>query len=75
MKQSIVRKAFKDTIPVMSGYLVLGIGFGVVLASRTSGIYCQRGGDTASYLETKYAAQYHRWDSVLYDIDPFYYLK
>jgi len=38
MKQSIVRKAFKDTIPVMSGYLVLGIGFGVVLASRGYGV-------------------------------------
>jgi len=38
MKQSILRKAFKDTIPVMSGYLVLGIGFGVVLASRGYGV-------------------------------------
>ena len=38
MKQSIVRKAFNDTIPVMSGYLVLGIGFGVVLASRGYGV-------------------------------------
>lgn len=30
--------AFRDTIPVMSGYLVLGIGFGILLHSKGYGI-------------------------------------
>jgi len=38
MNQRVLKRAFKDTIPVMSGYLVLGIGFGVVLASRGYGV-------------------------------------
>ncbi len=32
MKKEIVKQAFIKTIPVMAGYLVLGIGFGVLLA-------------------------------------------
>ena len=35
MNKSIIKKAFTDTIPVMTGYLALGIGFGVLL--RTGG--------------------------------------
>ena len=39
MKQSsLIRRALKDTLPVMSGYMVLGIGFGMVLASRGYGV-------------------------------------
>ena len=32
--RELVRKAFRDTIPVMTGYLVLGIGFGILLKTR-----------------------------------------
>ena len=32
MKKEIVKQAFIKTIPVMAGYLVLGVGFGVLLA-------------------------------------------
>ncbi|MBQ8589769.1 MAG: AzlC family ABC transporter permease [Firmicutes bacterium] len=39
VRSTVIRRAFKDTIPVMSGYLVLGIGFGVVLASRGYGVF------------------------------------
>ncbi len=35
MNKDILKKAFRDTIPVMTGYLALGIGFGVIL--RTNG--------------------------------------
>lgn len=31
--KGIMKKAFSDTIPVMTGYLVLGFGFGIVLKS------------------------------------------
>ncbi|MBR6500946.1 MAG: AzlC family ABC transporter permease [Firmicutes bacterium] len=34
----VIRRALKDTIPVMSGYVVLGIGFGMVFASRGYGV-------------------------------------
>ena len=37
MKKSI-REAFFATIPVMAGYIVLGIGFGVLLSSKGYGI-------------------------------------
>ena len=33
MKRSTLKTAFLDTLPVMAGYLVLGIGFGI-LADR-----------------------------------------
>ena len=33
-----VKKAFVDTIPVMTGYLVLGIGFGIVLETKGFGV-------------------------------------
>ena len=35
MGKGVVKKAFIDTIPVMTGYVVLGIGFGILL--RTNG--------------------------------------
>jgi len=31
--KGIMKKAFSDTIPVMTGYLVLGFGFGIILKS------------------------------------------
>ncbi len=31
--RSLFKKAFSDTVPVMTGYLVLGFGFGIVLKS------------------------------------------
>lgn len=31
--KSLIKKAFSDTVPVMTGYLVLGFGFGIVLKS------------------------------------------
>lgn len=34
----IVKKAFGDTIPVLTGYLVLGFGFGIILKSNGYGI-------------------------------------
>lgn len=37
-KISDIKKAFFATIPVMAGYLVLGIGFGMVLRSRGFGV-------------------------------------
>ena len=35
MKKQLIRQAFTDTVPVMTGYLVLGAGFGVLL--KTAG--------------------------------------
>lgn len=36
--KKIIKKAFKDTIPVLTGYLVLGFGFGIILNSSGYGI-------------------------------------
>lgn len=36
-KKSDVKKAFVTTIPVMTGYLVLGMGFGIVLSTKGLG--------------------------------------
>lgn len=36
-KNSDVKKAFVATIPVMTGYLVLGMGFGIVLSTKGLG--------------------------------------
>lgn len=33
-----IKKAFVDTIPVMTGYVVLGIGFGIVLGTKGYGV-------------------------------------
>ena len=38
MKQTIVKKAFIASMPVMAGYIVLGTGFGIVLSSNGYGI-------------------------------------
>lgn len=35
----VVKKAFYDTVPVMTGYIVLGIGFGIVLRSAGYGLW------------------------------------
>lgn len=37
MKSDEIKKAFLATIPVMAGYIVLGIGFGVLLSSKGYG--------------------------------------
>jgi len=37
MKQSI-RRAFLDTVPVLTGYLVLGFGFGIIMKANGFGI-------------------------------------
>lgn len=39
MKKNVLRLAFLDTIPVMTGYLVLGIGFGIVLKQAGFGFW------------------------------------
>ena len=38
MKKIVLRKAFSDTLPVMTGYLVLGIGFGILMQEKGYGI-------------------------------------
>lgn len=35
---SIVKKAFVSTVPVMAGYAVLGIGFGIIMKSKGFGV-------------------------------------
>ena len=37
-RTSIIYKAIKDTLPVMTGYLVLGIGFGILLSTKGYGV-------------------------------------
>lgn len=37
--KKIVKQAFTDTIPVMTGYIVLGFGFGIVLKSNGYGLF------------------------------------
>lgn len=39
MDKDIIKKAFKETIPVMMGYLVLGIAFGMLLVSKGFPLY------------------------------------
>ncbi|MDD6095379.1 MAG: AzlC family ABC transporter permease [Clostridia bacterium] len=34
MKNSIFKTAFRDTLPIMAGYLVLGMGFGIIMSSK-----------------------------------------
>lgn len=38
MKGEIVRKAFLKSVPVMAGYVVLGIGFGILLRNAGYGV-------------------------------------
>lgn len=37
MKKPIFQKAIKDTIPVIAGYLVLGMGFGIIMRANGYG--------------------------------------
>lgn len=37
-KRKIVKTAFLDSVPVLSGYIVLGIGFGIVLEKNGYGV-------------------------------------
>ncbi len=39
MKKKLLRTAFLDTVPVMTGYLVLGIGFGILLLQNGYGFW------------------------------------
>ena len=38
MQKSAVRTAFRDTLPVMAGYVFLGFGFGILLQQRGYGV-------------------------------------
>lgn len=38
MKKSAIRTAFLDTVPVMTGYVFLGFGFGILLNKRGYGV-------------------------------------
>lgn len=38
MKQETIKTAFLDTLPVMTGYLFLGIGFGIILRQNGYGV-------------------------------------
>lgn len=33
-----IKKAFKDTLPIMTGYVVLGMGFGILLSTKGYGV-------------------------------------
>lgn len=37
--KKMIKKAFIDTIPVLTGYLVLGFGFGIILKANGYGIF------------------------------------
>ena len=39
MNKKQLQKAFIDTIPVLTGYIVLGIGFGLVLNAKGYGVF------------------------------------
>ena len=38
MKKKAFRRVFLDTVPVLTGYLILGIGFGILLGEKGYGI-------------------------------------
>lgn len=38
MRKQLLKAAFRDTIPVLTGYLFLGAGFGILLAENNFGI-------------------------------------
>ena len=38
MEKGFVKTAFRDTVPVLTGYLVLGMGFGVIMNANGYGI-------------------------------------
>ena len=39
MKKKLIRRAFADTIPVLTGYVVLGIGFGILMSAAGFGAW------------------------------------
>lgn len=39
MRKKALRRAFLDTVPVMTGYVVLGIGFGILLQQAGYGVW------------------------------------
>lgn len=39
MKEKVLRRAFLDTIPVMTGYVFLGIGFGILMKQNGFGFW------------------------------------
>ncbi len=38
MRRTVIRKAFQTSLPVMAGYIVLGIGFGILLRNAGYGL-------------------------------------
>ncbi|MBR4195655.1 MAG: AzlC family ABC transporter permease [Synergistaceae bacterium] len=38
MRACVIRRAFHDTLPVMAGYIVLGMGFGILLSAKGYGV-------------------------------------
>ena len=38
MRASVIGRAFQDTLPVMTGYVVLGIGLGILLSTKGYGV-------------------------------------
>lgn len=38
MKNKVIKEAFKDSLPIMAGYIVLGTGFGILLESKGYGL-------------------------------------
>ena len=38
MRDGVVSRAFRDSLPVMAGYIVLGIGFGILLSTKGYGV-------------------------------------
>ena len=39
MKNKLIKKAFINTFPVMTGYIVLGMGFGILLKTKGYGVW------------------------------------
>ena len=38
MQKNIIKRALRSTIPVLAGYVVLGMGFGIILESKGYGV-------------------------------------
>ena len=52
MRAGVIARAVRDTIPVMTGYLVLGIGFGILLSTKGYGAFWPLFTGTAIYSGT-----------------------
>ena len=39
MKKALLTRAFRDTVPVLTGYLVIGMGFGMVMTANGYGLW------------------------------------